>query len=230
MAREIRITVDDDEVFERMKRRKEALDLSWREVLKRGLRQDEGVSVDLGGLGRVDVGPGPESRPGPGAGAGAGTEPGEHEGHGPGPGPGFGERLSQRIQQQVQQSLETSLGVEDGFDDVADAEDAVLRFDGLDTDGAEVPLRVRLTTGGDGLDVEVVAVRRGRAVAGLNSFPPDARRRVAERLAGGETAVLSLAEGAEEYAVRPRLEWTTGDDGRPAVADVTVESVVFGAD
>ncbi|WP_435360733.1 hypothetical protein [Haloarchaeobius sp. DFWS5] len=37
MSREIRISIDDDEVFERMKRRKEELDLSWEETLRRGL-------------------------------------------------------------------------------------------------------------------------------------------------------------------------------------------------
>jgi len=39
MAREVRITVDDDEVFERMKARKQELDLSWEDVLHRGLRE-----------------------------------------------------------------------------------------------------------------------------------------------------------------------------------------------
>jgi len=42
MAREVRITIDDDEVFERMKARKGALDLSWEEVLHRGLREVPG--------------------------------------------------------------------------------------------------------------------------------------------------------------------------------------------
>lgn len=40
MSREIRITIDDDEIFESMKRRKGALDLSWEEVVKRGLREE----------------------------------------------------------------------------------------------------------------------------------------------------------------------------------------------
>jgi len=40
MSREVRITIDDDEVFERMKHRKQELDLSWEEVLHRGLRPD----------------------------------------------------------------------------------------------------------------------------------------------------------------------------------------------
>ncbi|MFC7057120.1 hypothetical protein [Halovenus salina] len=40
MAREIRITIDDDEVFEQMKRAKQELDLSWREVLHRGLQRE----------------------------------------------------------------------------------------------------------------------------------------------------------------------------------------------
>jgi len=42
MSREVRITIDDDEVFERMKRRKRELDLSWEEVLHRGLRRVDG--------------------------------------------------------------------------------------------------------------------------------------------------------------------------------------------
>ncbi|MFC5972183.1 hypothetical protein ACFPYI_12655 [Halomarina salina] len=38
MSRQIRISIEDDEVFERLKRRKDALDLSWEDVLRRGLR------------------------------------------------------------------------------------------------------------------------------------------------------------------------------------------------
>ena len=40
MTREIRITIDDDEIFERMRTRKQELDLSWEEVIHRGLRRD----------------------------------------------------------------------------------------------------------------------------------------------------------------------------------------------
>ena len=39
MSREIRITIEDDEVFERMRYRKDELDLSWEEVLRRGLTE-----------------------------------------------------------------------------------------------------------------------------------------------------------------------------------------------
>ena len=222
MAREIRISVDDDEVFERMKRRKQALDLSWEEVLKRGLRPGgDSVNIDLGGLGGISVGEGDESS---GAG-GPGGPTGPMD-------PDFGARLGEHIRRQVQRSLGESFGVEgfgEEFDDVADAEDAVLAFGFLDGDdpGTEVPLRVTLTTTADGLGVEVVAVRQGKGIGHMNSFPRDARRRIAEGLARGETATLRLDGGSEEYAVRPTLSWRTGANGRPTVTAVTVDEVVF---
>lgn len=216
MVREIRISIDDDEVFERMKRRKQALDLSWEEVLKRGLRRGgDRVDVDLGGLGGISVAGGDDY------GSGPGRPPRPTD-------PDFGARLGEQIRQQVQRSLGETFGLEE-FDDVADAEDAVLAFDDLDADdpGTEIPLRVTLTTTADGLGVEVVAVRQGKGISHMNSFPRDARRRIAEGLARGETATLRLNGEDESYDVRPTLSWRTGDNGRPTVTDVTVEEVVF---
>lgn len=76
MAREIRITVDDDEVFERMRRRKDDLDLSWEEALRRGLSDPEGS--DRGGTGA-------------GVGASAGARPGPRD-------PEFGDYIREQVQ------------------------------------------------------------------------------------------------------------------------------------
>lgn len=48
MSREVRISIDDDEVFERMKHRKQELDLSWEEVLHRGLRRGPAAGGERG--------------------------------------------------------------------------------------------------------------------------------------------------------------------------------------
>jgi hypothetical protein len=222
MAREIRITVGDDEVFERMKRRKEELDLSWEEVLKRGLEgrgARESVNIDLGGLGSFGV---REEYP-------------QWPEHGPGPGrspaPEFGERLAREIESRVQRSLGSAFGVEPdakfgGFEDLSEAEDAVLAFEFIDDPAAVVPLRVNLTTSVDGLDVDVVAVRSGKSARDMNRFPNDARQRVAEHLAGGGTATLRVG-GAESYRVRPRLSWTRTAEGEPSVSEVDIADVVF---
>jgi|GEM_PF-982189 len=64
MAREVRITIDDDEVFERMKARKGALDLSWEEVLHRGLREVPGERPDDRGAPGESRSPGQHAGPG----------------------------------------------------------------------------------------------------------------------------------------------------------------------
>ena len=225
MSREIRITIDDDEVFERMRRRKDELDLSWEEVLRRGLgRSDERGS-----------GHGPRhGSPGPGRGP---RHPHEHEEFGVskrGPGgwnpfdPDFGRKLSEHIQQSVQGSLpfETDLGLEAEIGELEDAEDAVLAFPFLADDPSnQVPMRVNLRTSSEGLDVEVVAVRRGKDVAEMNRFDSGARATVTKRLAAGEPAALRLRDGEEEYAVFPSLSWSRDADGRPTVSEVEIESV-----
>ena len=230
MSREIRITIDDDEVFERMRRRKDELDLSWEEVLRRGLS---------GGNERGRTrGRGPTSPPGPGGsgprhphgpdefgtserGSGGGWNPFDPE---------FGQKLSEHIQQSLQGSLpfEAEFGgtLEAEIGQLEDAEDAVLAFPFLDDDsGNQVPLRVNLRTSSEGLDVEVVAVRRGKDVAEMNRFGADGRAAVTKRLAAGEPAALRLRDGAEEYAVFPSLSWSRDTDGRPTVSDVEIESV-----
>lgn len=235
MGGEIRVSIDDDEVFERMKRRKAALDLSWEEVVKRGLRDGSGdqVNVDLGRFGGVRIDEGS-------FGGEFGGEPSSSSGPLP---PDFGERLGRHIREQVQQSVGASLGFDEGFDDLSDAEDAVLLFesvasetqrdggdaaDTLDEDvSTQVPLRVNLTTDREGLAVEVVAVRQGKSVAGTNRFPREARRRIAESLAAGETATLRLEADVEEYDVLPVLSWGRTSDGSPTVTDVEIVEVTF---
>lgn len=132
MSREVRITIDDDEVFERMKQRKRDLDLSWEDVLHRGLRPDPGSST--GPTGR---GPGPADthgpaghagRPGPTPGSGSGgpgfgrsSEPGHHDpgdadwrqrGHGRDPGVAYDDqwdRFAEGVEAQVQNKVYNAL-------------------------------------------------------------------------------------------------------------------------
>lgn len=54
MSREVRISIDDDEVFERMKQRKHELDLSWEEVLHRGLRREPDTGAERDDRQRAD--------------------------------------------------------------------------------------------------------------------------------------------------------------------------------
>lgn len=213
MAREIRITVDDDEVFERLRRRKRELDLSWEEALRRGLRE--------GG------------RPGP-------------AGHGPAGAatpfdPDFGERIKRNVARSLQESLADLGGewqpeppeprepggdreLDAEIDRLADAEDAVLAFPFLDSEGAEVPLRVDLRTTSGGMAVDVVAIRRGKGTEGSNRFERGDRKAVASRLAGGETATLRVGPG-ERYAVTPELSWARDGEGRPTVSDAEIVAV-----
>lgn len=79
MGREVRITIDDDEVFERMKHRKRELDLSWEEVLHRGLRRTPD-SGEFGSPGPSDAGQQGATfgyTPGPGQSAGSDRAPGD---------------------------------------------------------------------------------------------------------------------------------------------------------
>lgn len=221
MAREVRITIDDDEVFERMKRRKRELDLSWEEVLHRGLWTD----------GRD------------------GFAPGAGHGHAGAPGEDIGDRLERQITQRVEDSLRTAFGVDEpvgrrppggpapdpGYEDevetLANAEDATLAFPFLeDRPGNRVPLRISLETRAGSVDVDVVTVRQGKDVAELNRFERGARRRVAEELASGAPAVLELEAGVEEYHVSPALTWSRDDQGAPIVTDVEIDEVIFDAD
>lgn len=247
MAREIRISVDDDEVFERMKRRKQLLDLSWEEVLHRGLR-DEPPGDDNRGRRRR---PGHGSH-GPDRGPWAPAPP-----HGPRHGdPGgfeweeteqdvwdaMGESLERQIQRRVYDSLQSSFGaagldvpdrpgMDAEMEELASAEDATLGFDVLPDDVAyEVPLRVDMQTGLEGVTVDVVAVREGKSVRGSNRFDTDARKRVNAHLGGGGTATLSFADGAERYPVRPVLSWGRTADGAPRVSAVEVAEVLLDAD
>ena len=227
MAREIRISIDDDEVFERMKARKGDLDLSWEEVLYRGLRETAGESEP--GHGHADPAP-PQREAGPERGR-AGDDPWDR----------WAEDLEASIQQKVGESLRKSFGAvgvevpeppQRGLDReveaLSEAEDAVLAFDFLaDEEAVQVPLRVNLETGAGGLDIEVVAVREGKSVAGMNAFEPGARQTIAERLAGGALASLRLAAGVEEYDVVPSLSWGRDEQGRTAVTDVAIQDVVF---
>lgn len=221
MAREIRITIDDDEVFERMKRVKQELDLSWKEVLHRGLQ--------------VDDFPGPD----PGMGARHGRSRGPEPGH---PDEELGDRLERQIKQRVEDSLQRAFGLEEGqrphghregqgyedeVDSLSDAEDAVLVFPYLDDDPAyEVPLRVEIEMHAEGIDIEVVAVRQGKSVTGMNSFDRGARKGIAEGMAAGTPAGLELGDGAETYEVSPVLTWSSSG-GDPVVDDVEIEEVLF---
>jgi hypothetical protein len=255
MAREIRVTIDDDEVFERLRARKRELDLSWEEVLHRGLRGDSGgPDGDIGdklerqitqrveeSLGRAfglddrnsrhrpsDSGPkSGESRDSTPQGSASSDSPSpsggvDSAGHGTPGSPQGGAPAGGSHGQQ-------SGGLDAEVETLENAEDAVLRFPFLDDDsGNTVPLRVNLETSAAGLDVEVVTIRSGKAVAERNAFDRGARRQIAEALATGETATLELDAGVEEYHVVPVLSWSH-DDGTPTVTDVSISEVSFDA-
>jgi hypothetical protein len=247
MAREVRITVDDDEVFERMKRRKQALDLSWEEVLHRGLRPESRPEQQGG---RGDYGPGPDFDPGPGPDFDPG--PNDDRGHGRRAGDrargerdrwdAFADDLESQIQSKVYDTLRSSFGaagidvpdrsdLDEEMGELERAEDATLVFEFLD-DRREyrVPLRVNLHTGRDGVDVDVVAVRQGKSVRDTNRFDGGARKQVNARLAGGDPAELRFADGAETYAVRPILSWGRDESGDPTVTDVEIDEVLLDDD
>ena len=235
MGREIRITIDDDEVFERMKARKRELDLSWKEVLHRGLRRHDPVEPSEH---RRGVEP-PEHR------HGFETEPHGQPYRDPPPDPirnprGFADDLKRQIQGQVRESLHASLepndwggSLETDVDTLESAEDAVLVFDFLGEDAHErayqVPLRVTLEASASGLEVTVVTVREGKTVTDMNAFDPAIRRRIIERLATGDVATLRLGEGAEGYSVEPILSWSR-NNGVPTVTTVRIEEVHFDAE
>ena len=245
MSREIRITIDDDEIFERMKRRKDELDLSWEEALRRGLDRNEdagpGSASGTGArahrsshAGRAPHGEPHAShgRPGGHAGADEGRRSVGDSGEWNPFDPDFGRKLSEHITRSVAESVpggEDLLGpgsLEEEIDQLEDAEDAVLAFPFLDDEpGNQVPLRVNLRTSADGLDVEVVAVRRGKSVASMNRFEADARGAVTRKLAAGEPAMLRMRDGQEEYPVSPALSWSRDRDGRPTVTEVEIAEV-----
>lgn len=230
MAREIRITVDDDEVFERMKRRKRDLDLSWEEVLYRGLdeRPDEDVGDRLSRQIESHVADTIRSSLGIQGGTEGSRTPQHFEYSGD-----FDPRSPQEPEEpEPPESPEPPGGdLEDEMERLANAEDARLTFDALESEsGYAVPLRVNLATSPEGLDVDVVAVRSGKSVAGMNRFDGDARSTVTRELATGGTARLELGDGAEVYDVRVALTWGRREDGTPTVTDVEVTDVVFDAE
>lgn len=166
MSREVRITIDDDEVFERMKHRKRELDLSWEDVLHRGLRsKPDGVGHE---------GPAPQPDPAP-------NPTGSEFGYSPRSGrPGAGDadwrraqhahrehyadkyedqwdRFADSVEAQVQNKVYNALrdtfgaagidvpeppeptgfpGLDREMADLSNAEDAVLSFNFLDDDPA----------------------------------------------------------------------------------------------
>ncbi len=253
MAREIRVTVDDDEVFERMRARKRELDLSWEEVLHRGLTDTPGADRDFderveqhvqnrireslaNALGMDDGDNEPTGRRATGGGGGGSTPREGASSSTPG---GYNPESSGGVDPAgtAQPGGATGGGAPapappTGLDEevarLEAAEDAQLEFPFLaDDPGNTVPLRVDLETGVDGLDVSVVAIRTGRDVADRNQFERGARQAIAEAFVGGETARLTLGDGAETYPVVPELAWRTAD-GRPTVTAVSIPEVRVG--
>lgn len=231
VSRQIRISIDDDEVFERLKRRKDALDLSWEDALRRGLRDSPEPP-------RAPETPEPRSQSRERRSGRERGTPRDHQRRGERRGrrdpedvspfdPEFGERIAERVLSSVSDSVPGFVGetLDDEITRLEDAEDAVLVLG--DGENQRVPLRVALHTGPEGLDVEVVAVRSGKGTDGMNRFADGARADVARRFAEGETATLELAGGGEAYDVRPDLTWARGQDGTPTVTDVAVREVVF---
>ena len=235
MSRQIRISIEDDEVFERLKRRKDALDLSWEDALRRGLRDSAEPPRGERRRNRSHDRRGPDPRPDPHPEHEHGHERGRNRRGGerrsrddPSPfDPDFGERIAHQVLSSVSESVPGFVGesLDHEIDRLEDAENAELVLG--EGEGERVPLRVALHTGPDGLDVEVVAVRSGKGTEEMNRFADGARGRVARRFAEGETATLELDAGGETYDVRPDLTWARGPDGAPTVTDVAVREVVF---
>ncbi len=242
MAREIRITIDDDEVFERMKRQKDELDLSWREVLQRGLWSSRSLERALkGSHGRFDDSEFGRDRLRRARGHHGRNRFGHHGGdrrrdfRGSPFDPDFGERLRTHIERSIDESMRDVEPFTPGSDpfefeieELADAEDAVVRFDFLgDDEERRIPLRVNLRTSDAGLDVDVVTVRRGKSAGHMNRFTTGDRRQITTRLSSGETATLELDEGVEEYDIVPMVSWGRDESGRPTVVDVEISTVRF---
>lgn len=239
MSREIRITVGDDEVFERMRRRKDRLDLSWEEALRRGLSEDGADATRTeANLDPFDENFGEQLRERIRSRARTDPDPEEvrnrarstdtgRRGFDPFDPDDIGTFVRDQIQAAVSGTPTGGDSLDSELDELAEAEDAMLTFPFLEEFDAAVPLRVTLRTTGDGLDVEVVTVRQGADTAARNRFPGDSRQRVAAALAEGETATLSLQDGAETYPVVPSLSWDRTEDGTPTVGEVTVEEVVL---
>ncbi|SDJ63206.1 hypothetical protein SAMN05216226_106112 [Halovenus aranensis] len=219
MAREIRITIDDDEVFARMKRTKQELDLSWREVLHRGLQVDSQPQNRQRTRQEPDVDD---------------HDTIEDD---------IGDRIERQVKERIESSLENALGIEtyrrdrdnraptryeDDVQSLENAEDAVITFPFLDEAPAyKIPLRVELEMRAGGVDVTVVTVRQGKSVDGMNAFDRSTRHRIAEGLATGSSVHLELGGGEETYRVTPVLSWGRDDDGNPTVDTVEIEDVVF---
>jgi hypothetical protein len=229
MSREIRVTIDDDEVFERMKHRKQQLDLSWEEVLRRGLRR----SPDRGDF---DSWQDYNYRRPPGQ---------ERKDRSRGQGD-LGEDIARHVQARVADKLRNSMeGVledvpretwgpagrsefESELGSLEHGEDATLAFPFLDDVSAnEIPLRVDLRTSANGLDVDVITIRRGKSVTGMNQFTPETRKAITKNLARGEDAVLRLATDDETYRVSPVLSWSRDSTGQPTITSVEIEDVMF---
>lgn len=239
MTREVRITIEDDEVFERMKRRKRELDLSWEDVLHRGLQRPDDRAPSGSSVGPREMGPtpGPSFDRGGSRAEAAWDRPGDRWDR-------FAEGVEDQVQRKVYDALRSTFGAAGidvpeppgGLDremaDLSAAEDAVLAFGFLDADPAyQVPLRVNLETSAEGLLVDVVAVRQGKTVREMNTFDARSRQAVTTRLAEGTPAVLRFEDGAEDYAVEPVLRWGRDDAGRPTVTEVSIEAVrLDGAD
>lgn len=243
MAREVRITIDDDEVFERMKARKRALDLSWEEVLHRGLRdvpEESAPDSETGATGtQTQRTPGSVPQPSGNASGRRGRQESDPDGVPPANSVGeMVDDIKAQVHQQVRDSLRASMESVDGggsdlereVTELERAEDATLGFEAAVGSDRQyrVPLRVRQETSRDGLDVTVVAVRGGKTVADTNDFDSKTRRAVNEYLASRGTATLSFG-GEEHYEVAPILEWGHGNDDRPTVTDVEIEEVMLDA-
>lgn len=220
MTREIRISIADDEVFERMKRRKQVLDLSWEEVVHRGLRVNEAKhsTTDSARSNFQSQRPDPIQNPDQ-----------------------FTNELRTHIQRQVKNSIANSIGytsathtesdsLDSSLDTLEAAEDALMYFDCLDESADmpafQVPLRVILEAGPDGLSIDVVTIRSGKSTSDMNVFDATARRQIVEHLATGGTAKLLLGTEDEVYEVSPILTWERVRD-RPQVASVSIETVHF---
>jgi hypothetical protein len=108
------------------------------------------------------------------------------------------------------------------------AENATLAFPFLANGAAnQIPLQVTLRSSADGLDVDVVTIRRGNTVSGMNRFTPVTRKEITEHLSRGDAAVLQLAAADETYRVVPVLSWNRDSRGKLTVTAVEIDDVIF---
>lgn len=203
-----RVAVDfEEEAFRRLKQRKEQLDLSWRDVILRGLEEKPSTRDLRAGrlLAKQWFGEGMDNQPS-GEGITATVQDTDPNA-----------RVAQELERAVD-SFESGGDLETEIENLESGDDAILSLPGTDT---EIPLRVRLKTTNEGLEAGLVAVRD---IPGRNQFKESDRATTSESLAEGEPAILEIGQIDEvRYEVTPSIEWSRDDSGMLTATDVDIK-------